>query len=156
MADGGDNDDRRHALIFNAITRGLAEADRFATLSEREAIARRVGQALDTEQTPRGLLGALEDRMMPRPDGPTLVYVTQGPAPMVCQIDEDNFDPGVLSRWDLAVCKALLDLALTKIEQHEREASTGVSRIPARLPEPHRQTDTERTHDLSHTPPKES
>lgn len=79
---------------------------------------------------PRGLLDALKDRMMPRPDGPTLVYVTRGPAPMVCQIDVDNFDPGVLPYWDLAVCKALLDLALTKIEQHERDAAAGVSRMP--------------------------
>ena len=46
---GGNMSDRRHALIFNAITRGLADADRFVALSEREAIARRIGEALDAD-----------------------------------------------------------------------------------------------------------
>lgn len=75
------------------------------------------------------LNGELEPRM-PRPEGPALVYVTQGSAPMVCQVDADEFDPGGLPHWDRAVCRALLDLALTKIERHEQQAAAGVTQAP--------------------------
>ena len=51
MAEGEGKDDRRHTLIVNAITRGLAEVDRFVALSERQTIARHVGEALDTDAT---------------------------------------------------------------------------------------------------------
>lgn len=38
-----------HALAFNAITRALAEADRFVSLSEREAVTAAVEAAIETE-----------------------------------------------------------------------------------------------------------
>lgn len=80
---------------------------------------------------PRGLLGALKDRMMPRPDGPALLYVGAGSQPTVWPIDADGLDLSRVPHWDLAVCRALLDLALTKIERHEHEVSTGVRRLEA-------------------------
>lgn len=36
-----------HAIVFNAITRGLGEADRFVALSERDRIAHKVITELD-------------------------------------------------------------------------------------------------------------
>lgn len=44
---------RRHALIFNAITVGLSEVDRFMALTERDAITRRVEEVLDVEDGAR-------------------------------------------------------------------------------------------------------
>ncbi|MEV4672704.1 hypothetical protein AB0K34_13700 [Actinomadura sp. NPDC049382] len=41
--------DRRHALIFNAITEALAAADRFVPLSARDGAARRVCEALGAD-----------------------------------------------------------------------------------------------------------
>ena len=38
-----------HALAFNALTAALAEADRFVSLREREAIAAAVEAAIETE-----------------------------------------------------------------------------------------------------------
>lgn len=40
----------RHALIFNAISRGLSDHGRFAALSDREHVARLVGEALDADR----------------------------------------------------------------------------------------------------------
>lgn len=55
--------DRLHALIFNALTQGLEHADRFVSLTEREAITRRIvavvrGEtAADTEAMERRWVG---------------------------------------------------------------------------------------------------
>jgi hypothetical protein len=42
--------DRLHALIFNALTEGLADADRFVSLTEREAITSRIVAVVRDEQ----------------------------------------------------------------------------------------------------------
>ncbi|WP_163053211.1 hypothetical protein [Actinomadura bangladeshensis] len=75
--------------------------------------------------------GTLIERMTPRPDGPALLYVGAGSQPTVWQIDADGLDLSHVPHWDLAVCRALLDLALTKIERHEHEVSTGDRRLEA-------------------------
>lgn len=52
--------DRRHALIFNAITEALSEAGRFVPLSVRNAAARRVGEALGADDG-QGWTKAIDD-----------------------------------------------------------------------------------------------
>lgn len=66
---------------------------------------------------------------MPYPHGPALIYVSAGSKPTIYRIDDGGFYPGVMPRWDRAVCKALLDLAATTLAQAEHEKSIGITRL---------------------------
>jgi hypothetical protein len=115
--------DQRHALIFNAISEGLSAADRFVPLSAREAIARRVAAALDTqpgaspaprlEDLPELLDVAHEARIKAHTEGRSEVRaIIDALRPVIARqtreqaADEMRHARGWTSSWDheLAVC----------------------------------------------------
>ena len=66
----GQQEADRHAPVFNALTRGLAVADRFVSLNEREAITTAILNALDPDAVTHTEWAAMSI------DGPGRLYVT--------------------------------------------------------------------------------